>query len=72
MTSNPAASVAIVTGAGSGIGKATAVTLLKAGYAVVLAGRRGELLNQVAAESGGVGRALPVETEVANPAAVKN
>ena len=72
MTSNPAASVAIVTGAGSGIGKATALTLLKAGYAVVLAGRRGELLNQVAAESGAGERALPVETDVAKPAAVKN
>ena len=72
MTSNQAASVAIVTGAGSGIGKATALTLLKAGYAVVLAGRRGELLKQIAAESGAGYRALPVETDVANPAAVKN
>ena len=72
MTSNPAASVAIVTGASSGIGKATALTLLKAGYAVVLAGRRGELLNQIAAESGAGDRALPVETDVATPAAVKN
>ena len=72
MTSNPAASVAIVTGAGSGIGKATALTLLKAGYAVVLAGRRGELLKQIAAESGAGDRALPVETDVANPVAVKN
>ena len=64
--------VAIVTGAGSGIGKATALTLLKAGYAVVLAGRRSELLNQVAAESGAGDRALAVETDVANPEAVKN
>ncbi len=64
--------VAIVTGASSGIGKATALTLLKAGYAVVLAGRRGELLNQVAAESGAGDRALAVETDVANPEAVKN
>ena len=64
--------IAIVTGAGSGIGKATSLTILRAGYAVVLAGRRAELLNQVAAESGAGSRALGVETDVANPAAVKN
>ena len=64
--------IAIVTGAGSGIGKATSLTLLKAGYAVVLAGRRGALLNQVAAESAAGSRALAVETDVANPDAVKN
>ena len=64
--------VAIVTGAGSGIGKATSLTLLKAGYAVVLAGRRADLLAQVAGASGAGKRALPVETDVANPQAVKN
>ena len=64
--------IAIVTGAGSGIGKATSLTLLGAGYAVALAGRRAELLNQVATESGAGSRALVVETDVANPAAVKN
>ena len=67
-----AISIAIVTGAGSGIGKATSLTLLKAGYTVVLAGRRADLLNQVAAESGAGSRALAVETDVANPEAVKN
>ena len=64
--------VAIVTGAGSGIGKATALTLLNAGYAVVLAGRRGDLLRQVADASGAGARALAVETDVADPDAVKN
>ncbi len=64
--------IAIVTGAGSGIGKATALTLLKAGYAVVLAGRRADLLQQVAAASGAGNRALAIETDVANPEAVKN
>ena len=67
-----AISIEIVTGAGSGIGKATSLTLLKAGYTVVLAGRRADLLNQVAAESGAGSRALAVETDVANPEAVKN
>ena len=69
MTTTP---IAIVTGAGSGIGKATSITLLGAGYAVVLAGRRAALLNQVATESGAGSRVLVVETDVANPAAVKN
>ncbi len=64
--------IAIVTGAGSGIGKATSLTLLRAGYAVVLAGRRAELLNQVAAEAGAGSRVLAIETDVANPVAVKN
>jgi NADP-dependent 3-hydroxy acid dehydrogenase YdfG len=44
--------IAIVTGAGSGIGKATALALLKEGYNVVLAGRRSEALEQTAAEAG--------------------
>ena len=64
--------VAIVTGAGSGIGKATALTLLNAGYDVVLAGSRGDLLRQVADASGAGTRALAVETDVADPDAVKN
>jgi NAD(P)-dependent dehydrogenase (short-subunit alcohol dehydrogenase family) len=65
-------SIALVTGAGSGIGKATSLAFLKAGYAVVLAGRRGDLLRRVAEESGAGNRALAVETDVANPEAVKN
>ena len=64
--------IAIVTGAGSGIGKATSLTLLRAGYAVVLAGRRMDRLQQVAEESAAGSRALPVETDVANPDAVNN
>jgi len=64
--------IAIVTGAGSGIGKATSLTLLKAGYAVVLTGRRMERLQQVASESGAGHRALPVEADVSDPDAVRN
>ena len=64
--------IAIVTGAGSGIGKATSLTLLKAGYAVALAGRRLERLQAVADESGARDRVLVVETDVASPVAVKN
>ena len=62
--------VAVVTGAGSGIGKASALALLKAGYSVALAGRRAELLEQAASESGAGARALAVPTDVAKPADV--
>jgi NADP-dependent 3-hydroxy acid dehydrogenase YdfG len=62
--------VAVVTGAGSGIGKASALALLKAGYSVALAGRRAELLEQAVAESGAGSRALAVPTDVAKPADV--
>ncbi len=62
--------VAIVTGAGTGIGKSTALALLKAGYQVVLAGRRAEPLQQVATESGAGNRVLAVPTDVADPKAV--
>ena len=55
---------AIVTGAGSGVGKAAALALLAAGYNVVLAGRRVEPLQEVIAESGVGSRVLAVSTDV--------
>jgi NAD(P)-dependent dehydrogenase (short-subunit alcohol dehydrogenase family) len=63
--------VAIVTGAGSGIGKATALALLKDGYCVSFAGRRKDRLDQAVAESGADSRALAVPTDVTNPEAVR-
>lgn len=63
--------IAIVTGAGTGIGRAVALGLLDHGYAVVLAGRRGELLHQAVEESGAGSRALAVPTDVADPDAVR-
>ena len=62
--------VAIVTGAGTGIGKAAALGLLREGYAVALAGRREELLHATAAESDAGERALPVGTDVSDPASI--
>jgi NAD(P)-dependent dehydrogenase (short-subunit alcohol dehydrogenase family) len=63
--------VAIVTGAGSGIGKAAALALLKEGYAVVFAGRRKEALDAAIKEGRGGKRALGVATDVTDPASVK-
>ncbi len=64
--------VALVTGAGSGIGKTVALALAKEGYAVVLAGRRKEALEAVASEiTASGGRALAVPTNVGDPASVK-
>lgn len=62
--------VAIVTGAGSGIGRAVALALLGAGYAVALAGRRVELLQQVADASGAAERTLVVPCDVGDEQAV--
>ncbi len=45
--------IAVVTGGGSGIGRASALALAEAGFSVVLAGRRFEQLEAVAAEAGG-------------------
>jgi len=65
--------VAIVTGAGSGIGKRTALAFLKKGYSVALAGRRAEPLERTSAAAGSAGsRALVVSTDVADPDAVHN
>ena len=59
------AKIALVTGAGTGVGKAVATALAKAGYNLVLAGRRKEPLDEVAAEINGIGQqALAVPTDV--------
>jgi NAD(P)-dependent dehydrogenase (short-subunit alcohol dehydrogenase family) len=64
--------VALVTGGGSGIGKASAVALAREGFAVVVAGRRREPLDAVVAEIEGMqGKALGVPTDVGNPDAVR-
>ena len=64
--------VAMVTGAGSGIGRASALALLKAGYHVVLAGRRADALDETAALAGALRtNAVPVPTDVTDPAQVR-
>lgn len=65
--------IALVTGAGSGIGKQISLALLRAGYAVVLAGRRRDPLEATLKEAGELGvNALVVPADVSDPASVKN
>jgi NAD(P)-dependent dehydrogenase (short-subunit alcohol dehydrogenase family) len=69
---NTVAKIALVTGAGSGIGRAASLALHAAGYSVVLAGRRGGELEQTAALAGTSGGAmLVVPTDVAQPESVR-
>ena len=60
--------IAVVTGAGTGVGKAAALALMNAGYTVVLAGRRKDKLDEVVKEGGGNG--LAVATDIADPASI--
>ena len=64
--------VAIITGAGSGIGRETALAMLRAGYAVALAGRRAERLAETVQAAGEAGsRALAVPTDVADADSIR-
>jgi len=64
--------IALVTGAGSGIGRAVSLALQAAGYSVVLAGRRAARLEETAAMADPAGgRMLPVPTDVADPNSVR-
>jgi len=68
----PTLKVALVTGAGTGIGRNTALRLLEEGYSVVLAGRRIELLEKTKREAGDSGsRTLIVPTDVGSPESVR-
>jgi NAD(P)-dependent dehydrogenase (short-subunit alcohol dehydrogenase family) len=67
-----AGKIAMVTGAGSGIGKAVALAFLQNGYRVVLAGRRKEMLEKAVAEAGpAAARALAVPTDVTDPQSIR-
>jgi NAD(P)-dependent dehydrogenase (short-subunit alcohol dehydrogenase family) len=63
--------VAVVTGAGTGIGRAVALALLADGYRVALAGRRREPLERTAAEAGDPARALVVPADVSDAGSVQ-
>jgi NAD(P)-dependent dehydrogenase (short-subunit alcohol dehydrogenase family) len=65
--------VAVVTGAGTGIGKAVALSLMREGYAAVLAGRRKEKLEETAGEGSSTGaKSLVVPTDVSDPQSIKS
>jgi len=66
----PTNRIAIVTGAGSGIGRAVALALLQAGWSVALAGRRSEALLHVVTESAAGDRARAIPTDVTNESEV--
>jgi NAD(P)-dependent dehydrogenase (short-subunit alcohol dehydrogenase family) len=69
---SPHTKVALVTGAGTGIGKAVALAFLQEGYRVTLTGRRKEPLEQAVIEAGpAAGQALIVPTDVRDPASVR-
>jgi len=73
MKLNVTSRIAIVTGAGTGIGKRTSLLLLEAGYSVVLAGRRVEPLEQTVQEAGVPNsRTLVMSTDVSDPEAVSS
>ena len=71
MTSPATGQVAIVTGGGSGIGRAAALALLRAGWRVAVAGRRADALQETLQMADAPDRGLAVPTDVADPASVQ-
>ncbi|MFZ0839051.1 MAG: SDR family NAD(P)-dependent oxidoreductase, partial [Xanthobacteraceae bacterium] len=66
------AKIALVTGAGTGVGRGAALALMKAGFTVVLAGRRKDKLEEVAKEGAAAGgKSLVVPADIADPASIK-
>ena len=64
--------IAMITGAGTGVGRASALAMLREGWSVVLAGRRPEPLEKTKADAGADGdRALAVPADVSDPASVR-
>src|SRR3954469_5335231 len=59
--------IAIVTGAGTGVGRAASLALMKAGFTVVLAGRRLEMLEETKKLGDNVGKRFPVTADMIDP-----
>ena len=62
--------IAVVTGAGTGVGRAASLALMNAGYTVVLAGRRMEMLQETQKLGDNVGKSLPVSADMTDPASI--
>src|SRR3954462_8994467 len=62
--------IAIVTGAGTGVGRAASLALMKSGFTVVLAGRRLEKLQETQKLGGNAGKSLPVTADMTDPASI--
>lgn len=71
MQTDSTSKVAIVTGAGTGVGKSAALALARAGWCVALAGRRADLLQQVAQAAPTPAQVLALPTDVTDPQAVR-
>ena len=65
-----ASKIALVTGAGTGVGRAASLALMQAGYAVVLAGRRLALLQETQQLGKSFGNSLPVQADMTDPASI--
>ena len=66
----PASKTAVITGAGSGIGKAVALAMAEAGYRIIIAGRRADALEATAREAGKSATVVAVPTDVADAQSV--
>ena len=62
--------IAVVTGAGTGVGRAASLALMNAGYTVVLAGRRMEMLQETQKLGDNVGKSLPVSADMTDPGSI--
>src|SRR3984893_9566198 len=62
--------IAVVTGAGTGVGRAASLALMNAGFTVVLAGRRKEMLEETQKLGDNIGKSLPVVTDVSKPESI--
>ena len=62
--------IAVVTGAGTGVGRAASLALMNAGFTVVLAGRRKEMLEETQKLGDNVGKSLPVTADMTKPESI--
>src|SRR5450631_2692058 len=62
--------IAVVTGAGTGVGRAASLALMNAGFTVVLAGRRMEMLQETQKLGDNVGKSLPVTADMTDPGSI--